>query len=374
VDYNDNIKFARKVCDNPLKQSVRILLTGVGSPAASGVIKSLRFSNEYKFHIVGIDCNPEASGYHLVDQSFVCPRATELSFIPTILEICRNERIDILFSLVTSELEKISSNREEFRKLGTKILISQADTIRQTIHKGSLYDRLRTMGIAVPNFRMVQDCESFIKAIQDLGYPDQPVCFKPTISDGSRGFHILDANVDRYHLVFREKPNSAYITYNELLEVIQGHTELPELLVMEYMPNEEFSIDILANDGKVIIAVPRLREMTVGGITTKGVIRNEPDIIAYATTIIERLQLHGIIGVQVRRDVNRNPKIVEINPRIQGTIVHCTAAGINLPLLAVKQAFGIQITEHELNVQWGTRMVRYWEEVFYDANGSSYAL
>lgn len=357
-----------------MKQTVRLLLTGAGSPAAPGVIKSLRGANKFDFRIIGIDCNPGATGFHMVDRFYVTPRAEDEAFIPSVLEICKIERIDLLFSLVTSELVKLSLHSNEFRMQGTSLLLSEAETIRQTIHKGMLFERLKAFAIAVPDFEAVHDVDMFKKAIDNLGFPKRPVCFKPAISDGSRGFHILDAQADRFRSIFEDKPNSAYISYTELLANIEGRGSLPELIVMEYMPNEEYSVDILADHGNVLVAVPRLREGITSGITTKSIIKNEADIIRYASEIVEKLRLHGIIGVQVRRDVKGDPKIVEINPRIQGTIVHCTAAGVNIPLLGVKQALGIPISDEELTVRWGTRMVRYWEEVFYDTSGSSYAL
>lgn len=357
-----------------MKPFIRILLTGAGSPAASGVIRSLRLSNEIDFYIVGIDCNPDAVGFHMANQYFIGPRASEDGFIPFVQKICEEEKIDHILSLVTDELVKLSEAEQELLRLGARLLISSPDSLRKVINKGDLYKELRNMGIHVPEFRIVRTPDSLKQAIDDLGYPDNPVCFKPAISDGSRGFHILDNNIDKFRMLFNEKPNSAHISLEELFRMITKRVVLPETIVMEYLPFEEFSVDLLVKKGKAVVAVPRLREATVGGITTKSVITKEQDIIDYAVMIVERLRLNGNIGVQVRRDRNRTPKIVEINPRIQGTIVHCTAAGVNLPVLAVKQALGIAPSEAELNVKWGTRMTRYWEEVFYDANGSSYAL
>jgi carbamoyl-phosphate synthase large subunit len=329
-----------------MKPFIRILLTGAGSPAAPGVIRSLRIS----------------------------PRASVDGFMPFIQKICADEKIDLIFSLVTDELIKLSEAAQELLKLGTRLLISPAKSLRKVINKGELYKELQSIGIPVPDFRIVRTSDSLKQAIHNLGYPHRPVCFKPTVSDGSRGFHILNNEIDKFRMLFSEKPNSAHISEEELFGIIGKITEIPETIVMEFLPFEEFSVDLLVNKGKVIVAVPRLRVATVGGISTKCVIAKEQDIIDYAVLVVERLQLNGNIGVQVRRDLNRTPKIVEINPRIQGTIVHCTAAGINLPVLAVKQALGIAPSEAELNVKWGTRMTRYWEEVFYDAHGSSYAL
>ena len=57
--------------------------------------------------------------------------------------------------------------------------------------------------------------------------------------------------------------------------------------------------------------------------------------------------------------------IIEINPRVQGTIVACLGAGVNLPVLAIKQELDLPISEEELQVKWGTKFSRYWDEVFY---------
>jgi carbamoyl-phosphate synthase large subunit len=357
-----------------MKPNVRILLTGAGSPAAPGVIQSLRRSGRYDFDITGIDCNPDAVGFHLADRHYVGPRASEERFIPFALQVCSEQNIDVLFSLVTDELIKLSENEAAFFKLGTRLCISPVESLKMAINKGSLYTELQKAGMAVPAFRIVNSPRQLKQAIRDLGYPQQPVCFKPTVSDGSRGFHILDADLDRFDLLFRQKPNSAYVSETELSRIIRGRKELPELIVMEYLPGEEYSVDVLADRGSVVAAVPRLREATAGGITIRSIIREERDIIAYAAMTVEKLQLHGNIGVQIRRDRHNQPKIVEINPRMQGTIVHCTAAGINLPDLAVMMAMGAAPNEEELNIEWGTRMIRYWKEVYYHADGSPYAL
>jgi carbamoyl-phosphate synthase large subunit len=50
---------------------------------------------------------------------------------------------------------------------------------------------------------------------------------------------------------------------------------------------------------------------------------------------------------------------------VQGTISAGLGAGINLPVLAIKQELGLPIFPEELQVKWGTKFSRYWNEVFY---------
>jgi carbamoyl-phosphate synthase large subunit len=100
-----------------------------------------------------------------------------------------------------------------------------------------------------------------------------------------------------------------------------------------------------------------------GGISIKGEIVKENDVIHYCNEIVQSLGLHGNIGVQVKRDQNNIPLILEINPRLQGTVVHCTGAGVNLPYYGVKMALQEKIPIAD--IVWNCKMLRYWNEVFY---------
>ncbi|HET7626770.1 MAG TPA: ATP-grasp domain-containing protein [Bacillales bacterium] len=351
-----------------MNRTLTLLITGVGSPGAPGVIKSLRSVQDRRFKLVGIDMSPNHAAKQMVDQFAIGPKAADADFVEKTLELCADEKVDVVLPMVTAELLVFAKNKQRFSEIGTTVSVSDEKRLKPVIHKGQLFETLKRKGIQVPEHVRVHSPAQLRRAFQDLGYPNRPVCFKPVISDGSRGFHVIDPEIDNSRLLFYEKPTSVYVDFEHLFEVVRDDAAIPELLAMEYLPNEEYSVDLLANHGKVLVAVPRLREETAAGISVKGTVVQEPDIIAYATTITEQLGLHGNIGIQIRRDKDHHPKILEINPRIQGTIVHCTAAGVNLPYLAVKQALGHPIGQDELNVRWGVRMARYWEETYFDEN------
>lgn len=349
-----------------MRSSMTILLTGLGSPGAPGVIKSLRNAEDYHFKVIGMDIDPNVPAQAMADKFIVGPKATDPDFAEKCLNLCKTEKVDVVLPLVSMELPGFAKNQDRFKKSGIRVSVSELQPLLQAMNKGKLIQGLRNKGIPVPLSITVRSADELRRAFYDLGYPHHPVCMKPTISDGSRGFRILDPRKNRLDLLFFEKPNSAYISLRELLDLMKNVSEIPETIVMEYLPNEEYSVDILAEHGETIIAIPRLREKIADGISVRSVVVKEDDVIEYTSRIVKELGLHGNIGVQVRRDKNRQPKIIEINPRIQGTIVHCTAAGVNLPLLAVKLASNIPIEQKELSVQWGTRMSRYWDEVYFD--------
>jgi carbamoyl-phosphate synthase large subunit len=357
-----------------IERKLKVLLTGAGSPGVPGVIKSLRKVSQIHIEIIGVDASSDAAGFALSDRFYIVPRATDEHFISEILNICQSEQVDVIIPVVTKELLEFSKHKQRFLDIGTIVSVSDYEQLVIANDKGKLLQMLSLAGIPVPEYEIVQTAEKLKAAIYRLGYPRRPVCFKPSVSNGSRGFRILDPGINRAYVLFNEKPNSTYISFNELFDILEQTDEIPEIIVMEYLPGKEYSVDVLADNGKALVTIPRLREATVGGITTRGVAVQETDIIEYAAEIICKLRLHGNIGVQIRRNIDHAPQILEINPRIQGTIVHCLGAGVNMPYLAVKLAIGMQIEPHELCVNWGTRMNRYWEEIYYDCNGSPFTL
>ena len=76
------------------------------------------------------------------------------------------------------------------------------------------------------------------------------------------------------------------------------------------------------------------------------------------------MNLSGPIGIQVKQAEDGQYKVLEINPRIQGTSVSALGAGINLPLNAVLQEYYQSIPTLE-EPKWGVSFTRYYMEVFH---------
>ncbi|HQU56691.1 MAG TPA: ATP-grasp domain-containing protein [Chitinophagaceae bacterium] len=340
---------------------INILMTGGGAPGAAGIIRCLR--EEKNFHITVADANEEVIGKYLGDDFVQIPFATDANFIPSILTIAKQKNIHCILPLVTKELLPLAESKTKFEQENIKLLLSEKEPLTIANNKAQLYQFLQWRDIAVPDFRVVDSVELLKTAVQELGFPAKQVCIKPSEANGSRGFRIITNELDELDLFFQQKPNTTYIRYEKLLEIFTGHA-LPELLVSEYLPGDEYSVDCLANQGKAILVIPRLRKKMVNGISVAGEIIKEENIIQYCTTIVSELKLHGNIGIQVKKSAAGKFLILEINPRVQGTIAANLGAGINLPVLAIKQEFGWDIAEKEVQVKWGTGFLRYWNDYF----------
>jgi carbamoyl-phosphate synthase large subunit len=342
---------------------ITVIVTGAGAPGAPGIIKSLRENGERCIRVVGVDASGEAAGFILADAGYRIPMADAPDFIDKLLKIAMDENADVILPLVTRELEILSLNKDKFQNEGIIAAVSDFRSLTIANNKGKLLTYMKDRNLPVPLFFIVKSKEEFVKAVDDLGYPENPVCFKPVQSNGSRGFRIIDSQINRYKLLFEMKPTSTYITLNEIMSIFDESKIFPQLIVMEYLPGDEYSVDLLADHGRPLYTIPRRRDAMCAGISIKGEIVKEYDVINYCNETVQSLGLHGNIGVQVKRDQNNTPLILEINPRLQGTVVHCTGAGVNLPYYGVKMALQekIPITD----VVWNCKMLRYWNEVFY---------
>jgi carbamoyl-phosphate synthase large subunit len=339
-----------------------VLMTGAGAPGAPGIIQCLL--NEPAIKLTVADADAHATGRYLHDDFVQIPNAEDENFIDSVLTVCRQRGIQLILPLVTKELFPLSANKHLFEQAGINVLVSPASAINIANNKSACYEFLHFKGIPVPQYRIVKTAEEFIHAAFELGHPQQSFCFKPSISNGSRGFRVVSDSINETDQLFHYKPYNTYITYAHALKILSAQS-FPELLLSEYLPGHEYSVDCLANHGKVLLAVPRLRQKMINGISVQGEFVKDEAIIEYCTRIIEALHLHGNVGIQVKRSENGQPLLLEINPRVQGTIVAGIGAGINLPLLAIKKELNLPIEPSELQVKWGTRFSRYWTEVFY---------
>ena len=344
--------------------NITVLITGAGAPGAPGIIKSLRIVKERHIRIVGVDMEADSSGFAMVDKWYVGERAESEEFIAKILQICEREAVDVVIPLVTNELLKFAESITKFEEAGSMVIVSSPDSLRIANNKYLLMKACSERGIPVPEFYKVCSWNEFEEAIHKLGYPGVPVCFKPPVSRGLRGFRILREDINRLDLLMNYKPIDTFITSSDAYSVLGKAERFPELLVMECLPGQEYSVDVLAGKGEALVIIPRLREKMKMGISFAGTTENNAEIIDYSRRLVGLLKLHGNIGFQFKSDKDGIPKIIECNPRVQGTIVLSTAAGVNMVYDAVKLALGEAIPDKQKDVRWNVKMIRYWDEVY----------
>ncbi len=310
------------------------------------------------------DANPYASGRAVHAPFFQIPKASDPAFLDTMHQICREQKIDVLLPLVTRELEVLSNQMGRFLEMGTLIVVSDAEQLHAANDKLKLMYTLQQAGIPVAAFYTATSAEEISLFAHKLGYPHKKVCIKPALSNGSRGMRILDAGAGSFEAFFEQKPGNTHTTLDSIMALF-GDRTLPDMLVMEYLPGDEYTVDALLDQGEPLLLLPRKRIAMNNGISVAGVFEENPEIMDYAARVFRCMKLHGPNGLQVKRGEDGRFYILEINPRLQGSTTTALGMGINLPVLAIKQAMGEDIKSRIPKPKWGLRFVRYYEDAFF---------
>jgi carbamoyl-phosphate synthase large subunit len=340
---------------------MKVLVTGAGAPGGPGIIKALGL--DPKLEVIVCDADEFASGRFLGFPFIKIPKADDVDFLDNIIEICISHSIRLIFPLVTLELFKFADAKEQLNLLGIRVLVSEKKYLDIANNKRKLLDYLKNSNIPVPDYRVVRTILELKTACAELNYPKESVVLKPSVSNGSRGVRILTESVSEFDLLFNEKPGNLFSSLDKIDRIISSKP-FPELIISEFLPGDEFTVDTIVKDGKVKLILPRRRVKMSNGISVAGKFEKNLDIIDYCTRIIESMHLDGPIGVQVKADSDGRFKVLEINPRIQGTSVAALGAGVNLPVMAIYRAMDWPIAD--FNIKWGVNFVRFYDELFYD--------
>jgi carbamoyl-phosphate synthase large subunit len=341
---------------------INVLMTGAGAPGGPGIAKALAGIPDVTLHLADMDSM--ASGRFLHDSFFHIPPASDPAFIDTLAEICLQHHIDVLLPLVTRELFLLAEFRESFSHFGTRILVSDRQAMDRLNNKAQLYDALNINNLPCPEYHRSFTAEELLSQVSHFRQRGLACVIKPCVGNGSRGIRVIRDDIDRFDLLFNHKPSSLYMSANELELVVKGR-DIPEMLVSEYLPGEEVTVDTMHRDGVLELILIRKRSKMSGGISVKGEFIIHEQIEQSVRDLCSSIPgLHGPIGFQLKQNSDGFYHFIECNPRIQGTSVAAAGLGINLPGLAVHMAMG---THFELTERRdGVAFIRYFEEVFHD--------
>lgn len=290
-----------------------------------------------------VDIDPCAAGLYLVprDRRSLVPRGDDPGFVDAVLDLCRRERIDVLVPTVDTELIPVARRLEDFTELGVAVLSPSLATLEHCLDKWSL---LRGCGpdVPVPRGGLLDDDAD--PASSGWASLEWPRLVKPRRGSGSRGIRLVEDPV-----AFDRLPRDG------------------SLLVQEYLPGPEYSVDTLAyRDGHVAAAVPRSRLKVDSGIAVAGCTVDRTDLVEAAKAVARSVGLTSVANIQFREDAGGTPRLLEVNPRFPGTMPLTVASGVNMPALALADLVGRPVPR---DVPFRPlAMVRHWAQTFLPVN------
>jgi len=275
-------------------------------------MKSLR--HDPTVELIAADMDPWAGGLYLVpaDARTLIPAGLDPGFAGTTLARCVAMGVNIVIPTVDAELRPLNEARAEYAQAGIDLLLAPGPALDVTLDKLALARRCAGK-VRVPR------TECFDEAIDPASWI-YPVIVKPRTGSGSRDISVV--------------PSSQALTAMDASA---------DFIVQEYLPGDEYSIDVLADaSGHVVASVPRERTRVDSGVSVAGRIQAGLDI----------------------RDIGQagHPALLEVNPRVPGALPLTVASGVDMPRMALDSLRGRPLPEHADFRE--VAMVRYLEERF----------
>lgn len=317
----------------------RVLVTGAGGPAGVAVIRSLLKRDGVD--VFAADMDGWASGLYLVpaDRRRIVPRGLAPEFVDSVIAMCHDDSIDVLFSTVDFELPSLAARRVELEP--TLLAAPSLETLDVTLDKFALAERVSPLA-RVPVTRLVGASARAEEWVF-------PIIVKPRRGAGSRGVRMVH---DR--------------------AALDALGEDESLIAQELLPGDEFSVDVFADaSGSVVAAVPRTRTRVDSGVSIAGRTVRNAELEATAAAVASAIGLTGVANVQLRYDVNGVAALLEVNPRFPGAMPLTIAAGVDMPSLELDLMLGIEIPSSIPFVEIAN--VRYLEDVFLDPSEILYS-
>jgi len=335
-----------------------ILVTGAGAPGIRGTLYALRKNGDRRpVRIIGVDADPGVVGRFLVERFFPVPAPEHDTYLEELVRICRSESVDVVVPQTTREIAVLSRNLAGLKEAHIRAMVSGHGAIEIANNKWSVLETFRKLGLPYPAYQLADSETALLRAVEQLGYPQSPVVVKPPVSNGMRGVRVLRKQAWDVRRFLSEKPMGLEISLEELLAILRRGPDWPELLVTEYLPGPEYTVDAFRGE-KVEIAVPRLREQIRSGITFRSRTEFHAGMAEFTLCAARAIGLRYAFGFQFKLDAAGVPKVLESNPRVQGTMVASVFSGANVIWMGVKEALGERIEEatHPITSQF----FRFW--------------
>jgi carbamoyl-phosphate synthase large subunit len=306
-----------------------VLVPGASAPAGINTIKSLKLAN-FKGKVLSTDSNALSAGFYLADYGEVVPEVESKDYLEVLFKIIDKYDINVLMPSSGHDIFPFSENKEKLKRNGVVAVVSERDVLEICRDKILTFEHLNKKF----NLPFTTDKTNKISEF--------PVIAKPRYGKGSRDIIKID--------------DSAELDYVD--------SRYSNMIYQEYLPGDEYTIDVLSDmDSNPITSVPRVRMQTRGGISTKGKIVLDKELIEESFRIVKHLNIIGPSCVQVKKDKDGGFKLVEINPRLGGGTIFSTLAGANFPKMIIDMVEGKSLKIPTISE---VTILRYFEEIVID--------
>lgn len=316
---------------------MNILLTSVGRRAY--IIDYLR--DIYKDlglegNIIATNSDMNTTAMSVADKAFESPLIYDEEYIPFLLKICKNEKIDILISLFDIDLMILAKNKAEFEALGVKIIVSNVDVINICNDKFEMLKYLENINMPVPETYLDLD-----KALEYADFHKKTYILKPRWGMGS--LSIFEAENKKELEVLYEKAKrgiqKSYLRFESNADMNRA------ILIQEKIKGDEFGLDIFNDlEGENLSVTVKRKYAMRSGETDIAEITENSELKAVGKKIAKRLYHIGNLDMDILLSDGK-AYIIDMNARFGGGYPFTHNAGVNELEAIIRLCSGMELND-----------------------------
>ena len=339
-----------------MKQTKILITCALGDYMKTEVdlIKSINDDDLGEIIVIGVDAKDKTYDYINLDKFYKVHSIDHYRYYDEIYNLCKEEKINLLIPTHTSELQFFHDYRHIFELIGTKVMVTGGE-LDIANDKIKCRDFMVDNKMPVPVSTVVKNFDQYKKFVSD--YPDKTFCIKLRDNCGGRGFYVIrdseytkDSRIDK-----RSLPEK---TLNMIFD------ENKEFLLQEYLPNDEYTVDILSENGKFICGATKKNFSMGNGVAEDSTIVYAPEILQQCTHLAYLLKLDGNIGFDLKEGSDGNVYIIDVNPRLTATVSLIVKSGLDIVHLGIRKSLGLKIPDTISEAKVGTSIHRKLYDVF----------
>ena len=268
--------------------------------------------------VIATDNWSVAPALFLADKMYMVPKIHDPSYMETVLDICRKEKIRAVTSFIDPEIEVLAGQREVFRSQGILPLCPSWETARLCFDKYEMFRHLRAHGVCtVLTYR---DLASFKEGLAK-GEIAFPVFIKPVTGSGSVGARRVED----------------LATLEELIREGRYDYIIQELMT-EGDCDADVYVDCISHE-VVSVFSKRKIETRIGG-ASKTVSFKDPALFDFVREVCAVLELSGPCDMDFFLKDGQYC-LSEINPRFGGAYLHAYGAGVDFVRYILRNIDGL---------------------------------
>lgn len=269
--------------------------------------------------IVGTDHQSTAPALQFCDRQYVVPRISDPGYVDLLLDICRENNVKAVTTLIDPEIEILAANAERFKAIGVTPLCPAKESAIYCFNKYELFKYLTEKGIRTP--LTFHDWDEFKAALAE-GRISFPVFMKPVCGSGSVGAHKVNT-----------------------LEQAEAdwHSGDHDYIIQELMTGGDCDADVYVDtiSHKAVAAFSKRKIETRIGGASKTISFKDPKLFAFIEEICSVFEFNGPLDMDFFIK-DGEYYLSEINPRFGGAYLHAYGAGVDFIKLIVNNVNGIE--------------------------------